>query len=94
MYTTVPATCQGQVPLPGDTASYGGSHAQAMAAANPLSRVRMAAAKVHRAEQSVQKARRELRAAIASARDAGESLTAIAKTLGVTRQRVSQLLER
>jgi hypothetical protein len=65
-----------------------------MAAASPLSRVRAAAAKVHRAEQSVQKARKELRAAIAAARSDGESLTAIAKTLGVTRQRVSQLLER
>lgn len=39
-------------------------------------------------------ARRELRAAILSARKDGESLASIARALGVTRQRVSQLLER
>jgi transposase-like protein len=49
---------------------------------------------VRRAEQSVRKARKELRAAIVAARANGESLAAIARTLGVTRQRVSQLLER
>jgi DNA-directed RNA polymerase sigma subunit (sigma70/sigma32) len=63
-------------------------------AASPLSRVRRAAAKVDRAEESVRKARRELRAAIAAARTEGESLAAIARALGVSRQRVSQLLER
>jgi transcriptional regulator len=42
----------------------------------------------------VQAARKELRAAILAARKDGESLAAIARTLGVTRQRVSQLLER
>jgi hypothetical protein len=63
-------------------------------AASPLSRVRRAAAKVHRAEQTVREARRELRAAIAAARNEGESMAAIARALGVTRQRVSQLLER
>jgi DNA-binding MarR family transcriptional regulator len=63
-------------------------------AASPLSRVRRAAAKVHRAEESVRIARRELRAAIAAARNDGESMAAIARALGVTRQRVSQLLER
>jgi DNA-binding MarR family transcriptional regulator len=63
-------------------------------AASSLSRVRRAAAKVQRAEQTVREARRELRAAIAAARNEGESMAAIARALGVTRQRVSQLLER
>ena len=63
-------------------------------AASSLTRVRRASAKVHRAEESVKAARRELRAAILSARRDGESLAAIARALGVTRQRVSQLLER
>jgi hypothetical protein len=63
-------------------------------ATTPLGEVRQAAAKVRRAEQGVLKARKELRTAIATARESGESLAAIARTLGVTRQRVSQLLER
>jgi DNA-directed RNA polymerase specialized sigma subunit len=63
-------------------------------AANSLTRVRRASAKLHRAEESVQLARRELREAILSARKDGQSLAAIARVLGVTRQRVSQLLER
>jgi DNA-directed RNA polymerase sigma subunit (sigma70/sigma32) len=63
-------------------------------ATNPLHRVRRAAAKAHRAEESVRIARQELRAAIVSAREEGETLAAIARTLGVSRQRVSQLLER
>lgn len=63
-------------------------------AASSLTRVRRASAKVHRAEESVRAARSELREAIVSARKDGESLAAIARVLGVTRQRVSQLLER
>jgi Homeodomain-like domain len=63
-------------------------------ATTPLGQVRQAAARVRRAEQGVRKARQELRHAIIAARDSGESLAAIARTLGVTRQRVSQLLER
>jgi hypothetical protein len=63
-------------------------------AANPMTRVRRASAKVHRAEESVRAARKELREAILAARENGESLAAIARELGVTRQRVSQLLER
>jgi DNA-directed RNA polymerase specialized sigma24 family protein len=63
-------------------------------ATTPLGQVRQAAAKVRRAERALLKARKELRAAIVAARENGESLAAIARTLGVTRQRVSQLLER
>jgi DNA-directed RNA polymerase sigma subunit (sigma70/sigma32) len=63
-------------------------------ATKPLGEVRQAAAKVRRAEEAVVRARKELRSAIAAARENGESLAAIARTLGVTRQRVSQLLER
>jgi DNA-directed RNA polymerase sigma subunit (sigma70/sigma32) len=63
-------------------------------AANPLTRVRRASAKVQRAEEGVRAARKELREAILAARENGESLAAIARELGVTRQRVSQLLER
>jgi DNA-directed RNA polymerase sigma subunit (sigma70/sigma32) len=63
-------------------------------AASSLTRVRRASAKVQRAEEGVRAARRELRAAILSARNDGESLASIARTLGVSRQRVSQLLDR
>jgi hypothetical protein len=63
-------------------------------AANSLTRVRRASAKVQRAEENVRVARSELRAAILAARKDGESLAAIARALGVSRQRVSQLLER
>jgi DNA-directed RNA polymerase sigma subunit (sigma70/sigma32) len=63
-------------------------------AANSLTRVRRASAKVQRAEENVRAARSELRAAILAARKDGESLAAIARALGVSRQRVSQLLER
>jgi transposase-like protein len=59
-----------------------------------LAQVRQAAVKLRRAEEGVRKARKDLRAAIVAARSNGESLAAIARTLGVTRQRVSQLLER
>lgn len=61
-------------------------------AATPLSRVRQAAAKLRRAEEAVRVARGELRTAIVSAREDGESLAAIARTIGVTRQRVKQII--
>jgi hypothetical protein len=57
-----------------------------------LTRVARAAAKARRAEDAVRAARAELRAAIVAAREAGESLTAIARVVGVTRQRIKQII--
>jgi DNA-directed RNA polymerase sigma subunit (sigma70/sigma32) len=60
-------------------------------AAAPLTEVARAAMKVRRAEESLRRARAELRAAIMEARENGETFAAIARTLGVTRQRVKQI---
>lgn len=57
-----------------------------------LTRVRRAAAKASRAEENLRAARAELHAAIVTAREAGESLTAIARVVGVTRQRIKQII--
>jgi DNA-directed RNA polymerase specialized sigma24 family protein len=57
-----------------------------------LTRVARANAKVRRAEQALQRAREEFRDAIVVARDDGESLAAIARTVGVTRQRIKQIV--
>lgn len=59
---------------------------------NPLTRVARAAAKARRAEDAVRAARAELRGAILAAREAGESLSAIARVVGVTRQRINQII--
>jgi hypothetical protein len=61
-------------------------------AASSLTRVARANAKVRRAEQALQRARGEFRDAIVMARDDGESLAAIARTVGVTRQRIKQIV--
>jgi DNA-directed RNA polymerase sigma subunit (sigma70/sigma32) len=61
---------------------------------SPLTRVARAATKARRAEDAVRAARAELRAAIVAAREAGESLTAIARVVGVTRQRIKQIIGR
>jgi DNA-directed RNA polymerase specialized sigma24 family protein len=61
-------------------------------AASSLTRVARAKAKVRRAEQALQRARGEFRDAIVTARDDGESLAAIARTVGVTRQRIKQIV--
>ena len=58
-----------------------------------LQRVERAATKVRRSEGTLREARGELRSAIVTARQAGETLTAIARVLGVSRQRVKQLLD-
>jgi DNA-directed RNA polymerase sigma subunit (sigma70/sigma32) len=58
----------------------------------PLTRVGRATAKARRAEDAVRVARAELRAAIIAAREAGESLSAIAHVVGVTRQRIRQII--
>jgi DNA-directed RNA polymerase specialized sigma24 family protein len=63
-------------------------------AAVPLAQVARAATKVRRAEESLRRARDELRDAIIAAREDGESFAAIARTLGVTRQRVKQIVGR
>jgi DNA-directed RNA polymerase specialized sigma24 family protein len=61
-----------------------------MAAAS-LARVDRAATKVRRAEKALQRAREDLREAIVAARESGETFAAIARILGVSRQRVKQI---
>jgi hypothetical protein len=57
-----------------------------------LGRVRRAALKASRAEENLRASRAELHNAIVAAREAGESLTAIAGVVGVTRQRIKQII--
>jgi DNA-directed RNA polymerase sigma subunit (sigma70/sigma32) len=61
-------------------------------AATPLARVAKASAKVRRAEQALERAREEFRNAVVAAHEAGETLAAIARTVGVTRQRIKQIV--
>jgi DNA-directed RNA polymerase sigma subunit (sigma70/sigma32) len=49
--------------------------------------------RVEKAALSVKEAREELRVAITLARAAGETLDDIARMAGVTRQRISQILQ-
>ena len=58
----------------------------------PLAKVVQARQKVDRALADADRARAEFRRAIEEARDAGYSLERIGQALGVTRQRVAQLL--
>jgi hypothetical protein len=60
---------------------------------DPLTRLQKAARRVQQAEEGLASARAELRVAIREASDAGISLSAIGRELGITRQRVKQLLE-
>jgi hypothetical protein len=61
-------------------------------AATDLARVSRANAKVRRAEEALRVARAELRDTILAARESGESLAAIARAVGVTRQRIKQIV--
>jgi hypothetical protein len=56
-------------------------------------RVRRAVNRSRKAEAAQAEARAELRAAIRAAREAGMTLDAIAMIVGVSRQRILQLLE-
>jgi DNA-directed RNA polymerase sigma subunit (sigma70/sigma32) len=58
-----------------------------------LERVRRAQEKVGKRRGALQEALGERRQAIQTALDAGETLATIGRVLGVTRQRVKQLLE-
>jgi DNA-directed RNA polymerase specialized sigma24 family protein len=63
-------------------------------AAVPLKDVARAAAKARRAEEALGRAREELREAVVAARASGVSFAQIARALGVTRQRVKQIVDR
>jgi hypothetical protein len=56
-------------------------------------RLRRAVTRSQKADAAQAEARAELRAAIKEARDAGMTLDAIAAIVGVSRQRILQLLE-
>jgi DNA-directed RNA polymerase sigma subunit (sigma70/sigma32) len=60
----------------------------------PLTRVRQAAERAHRAESDYREARERLRDEIVAAREAGETLNAIAEAAGVSRQRILQIIKR
>jgi hypothetical protein len=60
---------------------------------DPLARLQRAAQRVREFETGLTDARAELREAIRAAVDAGVSMSAVARELGITRQRVKQLLD-
>jgi DNA-directed RNA polymerase sigma subunit (sigma70/sigma32) len=60
--------------------------------ANSLDRLRTAAERARRLE--AEEARNEYYDALSAARDEGQSLAALARELGITRQRVKQILNR
>jgi predicted transcriptional regulator len=62
-------------------------------APDPLAAIRDAARRVDAAEGDLRAARAAFRDAIIDARQAGVTLEKIGKELGVTRQRVAQILE-
>jgi len=57
-----------------------------------LARLKQLAIQLRRHEEGVAAARAELRDAITEARDQGATLSAIADVLGVSRQRVAQII--
>lgn len=89
--TTGAQLCQGELTLSGivELALLVDGHA---VKTTSLSRIVRAVAEVRRAEDALRSARDELRQAIVSAREEGESLAAIARTVGVTRQRIKQII--
>jgi hypothetical protein len=56
-------------------------------------KLRRAAARARKAEEGVDAARQELRAAIKEARANGMTLEAIGRVIGVSKQRILQLLQ-
>lgn len=62
------------------------------AGSKPEAELRKAATRAKKAEATVREARQDLRAAIRRARNEGMTLDAIAGVVGVTRQRILQLL--
>jgi DNA-directed RNA polymerase sigma subunit (sigma70/sigma32) len=61
--------------------------------AKALARLQKASQRVRQAESGLASARLELRVAIVASYEAGASMTAIGEVLGITRQRVKQLLD-
>ncbi len=59
-----------------------------------MARMRQLARKLERQEGAVTETRGQLREAVKTAYESGESITAISKELGVTRTRIYQLLGR
>lgn len=78
--------------LYGGTAAYGANQA-CMALSPALSRIARAVAARDRAEDGLRQARRDLERAIVTAYQAGESYSAIGRVVGITRQRVAQIVE-
>lgn len=62
--------------------------------AQDLDKLRRAARKVDRLERELDAARSELRRLALNAHRGGESIAEIARTLGVSRQRIYQMIDR
>lgn len=62
--------------------------------AQDLDKLRRGARKVERLERELEAARSDLRRLATNAYEGGETIAEIARTLGVTRQRIYQLLGR
>jgi hypothetical protein len=62
--------------------------------ADPLTVLGQATRKVQRAEENLRQSRRELHEAMRAAHAAGISYSAIGRVVGVSRQRVAQIVER
>jgi hypothetical protein len=61
---------------------------------DPVARIKQAARKVERLEQQLDEARRDYWAAVDEAHKQGMSLGAIAAELGISRERVRQLIDK
>jgi DNA-directed RNA polymerase sigma subunit (sigma70/sigma32) len=61
---------------------------------DPVARIKQAARKVERLEQQLDDARRDYWAAVDDAHKAGMSLGEIASELGISRERVRQLIDK
>jgi hypothetical protein len=65
-----------------------------MPLAEKLSELESAAEALRQAEDGLEAARERFRAALVAARDAGASLALLGRNVGLSRQRVAQIIER
>src|SRR4051794_199185 len=83
---------KGNLALTGERAAYGANGGR-VALSPALARVVRAAKARERAKDDLTEAQRNFARVVSEAHEAGESYTAIGRVLGVTRQRVAQIIE-